>query len=89
MDKLREIIDEDKGLSDVILGAFIARRSILFDVGAGIKLIGSRFSPDSRRLREILARNLMPYQWIDLDDDDDADALLDALGDRAGRDPGA
>jgi thioredoxin reductase (NADPH) len=79
LDKLREIIDEDKALSDVILGAFIARRSILFDAGAGIKIIGSRYSPDSRRLREILARNLMPYQWIDLDDDEDADALLDAL----------
>ena len=34
VEKLREIIDEDKALSDVILGAFIARRSILFDAGA-------------------------------------------------------
>jgi thioredoxin reductase (NADPH) len=76
LDKLREIVDEDKALSDLILGAFIARRAILIDVGTGIKLIGSRFSPDSRRLRELLARNRMPYQWIDLEDDEDADALL-------------
>ena len=80
LDKLREIVDEDKALSDLILGAFIARRSILIDVGTGIKLIGSRFSPDSRRLRELLARNRMPYQWIDLEDDEDADALLGGLG---------
>ena len=79
LDKLREIVDEDKALSDLILGAFIARRSILIDVGTGIKLIGSRFSPDSRRLRELLARNRMPYQWIDLEDDEDADALLSGL----------
>jgi thioredoxin reductase (NADPH) len=79
LDKLREIVDEDKALSDLILGAFIARRAILIDVGTGIKLIGSRFSPDSRRLRELLARNRMPYQWIDLDDDEDADALLSGL----------
>jgi thioredoxin reductase (NADPH) len=57
----------------------MARRSILIGVGTGIKLIGSRFSPDSRRLREVLARNRMPYQWIDLEDDEDAEALLGAM----------
>jgi thioredoxin reductase (NADPH) len=76
---LREIVAEDKTLSDVILGAFIARRAILIDVGTGIKLIGSRFSPDSRRLREFLARNRMPHQWIDLEEDREADALLGGL----------
>jgi thioredoxin reductase (NADPH) len=79
VEKLREIVAEDKALSDVILGAFIARRAILIDVGTGIKLIGSRFSPDSRRLREFLARNRMPHQWIDLEADDEADALLSHL----------
>lgn len=79
LDKLRQIVDEDERLSDLILGAFMARRAMLIDVGTGIKLIGSRFSPDSRRLRELLARNRMPYQWIDLDDDEDADALLSGL----------
>ena len=80
LDKLRQIVDEDKTLSDLILGAFIARRSILIDAETGIKLIGSRFSPDSRRLRELLARNRMPYQWIDLEADEHADALLGGLG---------
>ncbi|HKA67127.1 MAG TPA: cyclic nucleotide-binding domain-containing protein, partial [Solirubrobacterales bacterium] len=47
LDELRRIVAEDKALSDVILGAFMARRSILIDVETGIKLIGSRFSPDS------------------------------------------
>jgi len=79
LERLREIVAEDKALSDVILGAFIARRAILIDVGTGIKLIGSRFSPDSRRLREFLARNRMPHQWIDLEDDDDAETLLTGL----------
>jgi thioredoxin reductase (NADPH) len=79
VEALREIVSEDKTLSDLILGAFIARRSILIDVGTGIKLIGSRFSPDSRRLREFLARNRMPHQWIDLEEDQEADALLTGL----------
>ncbi len=78
--RLRELVDDDKALSDLILSAFMARRSILIGVGTGMKLIGSRFSPDSRRLREVMARNRMPYQWMDLEDDEDADALLDRLG---------
>jgi thioredoxin reductase (NADPH) len=80
LEQLREIVAQDKTLSDLILGAFIARRAILIDVGTGIKLIGSRFSPDSRRLREFLARNRMPHQWIDLEQDQEADALLSGLG---------
>jgi thioredoxin reductase (NADPH) len=79
VERLREIVAEDKTLSDLILGAFIARRSFLIDVGTGIKLIGSRFSSDSRRLREFLARNRMPHQWIDLEQDREADALLSGL----------
>ncbi len=76
---LRSLVSEDRGMSDLILGAFMARRSILIDVGTGIKLIGSRFSPESRQLREFLARSQMPYQWIDLERDEEAAALLDSL----------
>jgi thioredoxin reductase (NADPH) len=79
LDSLREIVAQDKALSDLILGAFMARRSILIGVGTGIRLIGSRFSPDSRRLREYLVRNRMPHQWIDLEEDESADALLSGL----------
>jgi thioredoxin reductase (NADPH) len=75
-----ELVAGDKAISDMILGAFIARRGILVDLGAGIKLIGSRFSPDARRLREFLARNRMPYAWIDLEADDAAEGLLCRLG---------
>ncbi len=87
LERLPEIARTDKPLSDLILGAFMARRSILIDVGTGIRLIGSRFSPDSRRLREFLARNRMPYEWIDLEDDDQADALLGSLGVEPGETP--
>jgi thioredoxin reductase (NADPH) len=79
IETLREIVSEDPALSDVILRAFMARRAILIDVGTGMRLIGSRFSPDSRRLREFLARNRMPHQWIDLEEDEEAEALLDSL----------
>jgi thioredoxin reductase (NADPH) len=80
IEELRKLVANDKALSDLILGAFITRRAILFDIGTGIKLIGSRFSRDSRRLRELLARNRMPHQWIDLEEDQEAEALLSDLG---------
>ena len=77
--RIWQLVSEDKAISDMILSAFIARRALLVGLGAGIKLIGSRLSPDSRRLREFLARNQMPYMWIDLEADDEADGLLRRL----------
>jgi thioredoxin reductase (NADPH) len=77
--RLRELVGEDQGLSDLILRAFVQRRAILIEVGTGLKLIGSRFSPDSRRVREFLARNRVPHTWVDLDEDEDAEALVRCL----------
>jgi thioredoxin reductase (NADPH) len=78
--ELRKIVAQDKVLSDLILGAFITRREMLVDSGTGMRLIGSRFSPDSRRLRELLIRNSVPHHWIDLERDAEAAALLETLG---------
>ncbi len=78
-ERLRALLGEDEEMSNVILRAFLARRSLLIDAGAGVKLIGSRFSLDSRRLREFLARNRVPYEWIDLEEDDEVDTLLRTL----------
>jgi thioredoxin reductase (NADPH) len=85
--RLRELVAEDQAFSNLILRAFLARRSILIDMGAGVKLVGSRYSSDSRRLREFLARNRMPYHWMDLEDDDEADTLLRAVGVAAAETP--
>jgi len=76
---VRALVAEDEELSSIILGSFIARRSILIEAGAGIKLLGSRYSQDTRRLREFLARNRQPYHWMDLEDDEDAEELLRTL----------
>jgi thioredoxin reductase (NADPH) len=85
--RLREIVAGDEELSNVILGAYLARRSVLIEVGAGIKVVGSRYSRDTRRLREFLARNRVPHQWMDLEDDEEADTLLRALGIRPAETP--
>ena len=51
---------------------------ILIDIGAGVKVVGSRYSRDARRVREFLARNRMPYQWMDVEEDVEAEAVLAA-----------
>ncbi|HEY2437909.1 MAG TPA: FAD-dependent oxidoreductase [Solirubrobacteraceae bacterium] len=77
---LRKLVSEKESFSNLFLTAFLARRSILIDMGAGVKLVGSRYSRETRALREFLARNRMPFQWVDLEDDSDASEFLDALG---------
>ena len=74
------LLRDDEDLANMIFGAYMARREILIAVGGGPKVIGSRYSPDSHRLREFLARNRMPHQWIDLEQDRDAEQLLRTLG---------
>jgi thioredoxin reductase (NADPH) len=79
VDALRSLVSGNEELSNMILRAFLARREILINIGAGVKLVGSRYSQCTHRLREFLARNRMPFQWMDLEADDEADALLAAL----------
>src|SRR5579875_793906 len=61
--RVRELVASGDELGNLILAAFIARRSILIDVGGGAKVIGSRYSHETRALREFLARNRVPYLW--------------------------
>jgi len=52
----------------------------------GIRVLGTRWSPRSYELRDFLARNHVPYQWIDVEtsgNDPETKRLLDALGDEA------
>src|SRR6478672_5880456 len=79
-ERLRRVIADDEELSTIIFRAFLERRSILIGLGTGHRLIGSRFSPDSRRLREFLARNRQPFHWFDLEEDEHAEQLLQAVG---------
>jgi thioredoxin reductase (NADPH) len=87
IDRLREVVAGDPSLGDLILRAFIQRRSLLIELGVGFKIIGSRFSPDTRRLREFAARNRLPHRWIDLENDHDAEKVLRQLGVTPGETP--
>jgi thioredoxin reductase (NADPH) len=80
VESLRAIVAEDAALGDLILRAYLMRRAYLLEVGAGLRIAGSRFSPDTRRLRDFLARNRVPHRWIDLERDREAESLLRDLG---------
>ena len=74
---LRHIIATQPALSDVILAAFIARRSVLLTGAASaIRVIGSRFSPESSRVREFLVRSRIPHEWLDPERDAEVEELL-------------
>ncbi|MFE9812088.1 FAD-dependent oxidoreductase [Streptomyces sp. NPDC005227] len=76
MDQLRDLVTRDSVLGDVVLRACLGRRALLVGQGAGFRIIGSRYSPDTRRLREFATRNRLPHRWIDLETDGEAEALL-------------
>jgi len=44
----------------------------------GVRVIGHRYSPTGHTIRDFLARNHMPYQWLDLERDAEATRLLAA-----------
>ena len=49
----------------------------------GIRVLGTRWSPRSYELRDFLARNHVPYQWIDVEasaNDPETKRLVEALG---------
>ena len=56
----------------------------------GIRVLGTRWSPRSYEMRDFLARNHVPYQWIDVElsaGDPETKRLLDVLGPEAANVP--
>jgi len=74
---LQRVIATNPGLGDTILAAFLARRSVLLSsASVAIRVMGSRFSPETLRVREFLARNRIPHEWLDPDRDAAVERLL-------------
>ena len=74
------IVEADAALGELLIQTFFRRREALLFLRSGMQLIGSRYSPDTQRLREFAARNRLLFSWIDLDSDPVAPALLERLG---------
>ena len=45
-----------------------------------IRIIGSQWSPKTHRLKEFLSGNLVPYVWMDIENDPEADKYLNSTG---------
>lgn len=78
---LKEILNHHPSIADVILNGFIARRQLLRELGdfTGPRVIGSRYSTDTFRVREFLAKNRVLFTWLDLEADAAVKKLLDTF----------
>ena len=81
-DALRKLLNQCPDLSDIILQAFIARRQLLRESAefAGLRVIGSRYSQDTFRVRDFLSRNRLLFTWLDLEADAQVRRLLEGFG---------
>jgi len=80
VDRLQELITQNQNLSDVIVQVILRRRQWFVQQRVGLRIIGSRTSPDARRLREFAARNRLLHVWVDLDTDPAAGEVLAQQG---------
>ena len=80
-EQLREVVAMLPDLSELIVNAFLTRRMLLLEgASEGLRIIGSRYSKDTLRLRELAARNRLPHRWIDLERDEAAEGMLSQFG---------
>src|SRR6266702_2628599 len=79
---LRRVLNQCPDLSDIIIQAFIARRQLLRQSPdfTGLRVIGSRYSADTFRVRDFLAKNRILFTWVDLETDPHVDQLLKHFG---------
>src|SRR5712691_6653533 len=79
---LKRLLNQRPALSDLLLQAFIARRQILRESPefTGLRVIGSRYSTDTFRVRDFLAKNRVLFTWLDVETDPTVDRLLKQFG---------
>ncbi len=80
-DQVLRVLQLESEISQIVMRAFILRRAELIARGYGdAVLLGSAHCAGTLRLREFLTRNGHPFVYIDLDTQQDVQALLDSLG---------
>jgi thioredoxin reductase (NADPH) len=61
---------------DDLLNDWSANAVLPYD---GIRVVGSRWSATSHHIKDFLARNQVPYQWLNIDNNNDARAMVEAI----------
>jgi thioredoxin reductase (NADPH) len=79
---IAQIVNRCPTLSDLVMQAIIARRQLMHQSPEfiGMRVVGSRYSQDTFRVREFLARNRVPFTWIDVETDPQVESLLKQFG---------
>jgi thioredoxin reductase (NADPH) len=81
--EVREVLARETDVADILVRALIARRRRHVSgatPGAAIEIIGTSHSGAALALRTFLNRNTIAYQWVDIDQADDAAAILGGVG---------
>jgi thioredoxin reductase (NADPH) len=79
-ERLRTLALGDPELGDLVLRAFLVRRSLLIGSGSGFRIVGSKTSPDTQRLRNFAARNRLPHRFLDIERDPAAESIIRQFG---------
>lgn len=69
---------------DDLLGDWQATAQIPFD---GIRVAGTLWSPASHKVKDFLARSQIPYEWLDIEQDAEARALVETVNEEQHRLP--
>jgi thioredoxin reductase (NADPH) len=80
--EFRRLMSLRPTLADRIFGALLARRELLRS-GEGaqaIRIVGSRYSSAAMRLRTFAEHSRLAHTWIDIEDAEDVDVLLETMG---------
>jgi thioredoxin reductase (NADPH) len=77
-DDLRTLVQRDSELSEILMRAFILRRTALMSQDNNeMVLLGSRHSGSTQHIREFLSRNGQPFTYEDVETDPSVQVLLD------------
>jgi thioredoxin reductase (NADPH) len=87
-EKVLLLMAKDTELGDILMGAFVARRLLMIQLGEGnVVLLGTGSSARTLALREFLTRNGHPFTYVDIDTDSCAGELMEKLAVRNGEIP--
>jgi len=79
-DGIRAVVQRDAELSEILLRAFILRRTALISQAENdLVLLGSRHSLRTLQIKEFLTRNGQPFTYHDVENEPGVQALLDRL----------
>ena len=76
MERLRAVIAHNQALADLIVQNAFRRRRLLAQARAGMRIVGSRASADTRRIRQFATRNRLPHVFLDVETAPAAAAVL-------------